>query len=184
MKKILIPLSILSLFIITGCTGEQKKNPQITNENNSTNTSIVVKAPDLCEVLTAKMVSDALGYEVTSNHKTLPQTETTTGCDYESVDVSKGFGVTIIANYGNNLMNAKAGYEQAVNYQKDENSSLVNVKDLQGVGDMAVTTEAQFMTSIQAVKGNVWVTASRAGKPGPQSTELVKKVVNKTFEVL
>lgn len=171
-------LLMLMILLMTGCVSgaQNDSKPGVLNNNQKV-------AGDLCDILTAKMVSDVLGYEVVADHKTLPQTETATGCDYESVDTSKGFGVTIIANYDNQFQTALEGYQQAVDYQKNENK-LVKVNQLAGLGDKAVTTEAPFMTSILSVKGEVWVTLSRASKPSQEAFDKLKMITEKAFEVL
>lgn len=171
-------LLMLMILVIAGCANsvQNDSKPNVIGSNQQT-------AGDLCNILTAKMVSDVLGYEVVADHKTLPQTETATGCDYESMDTGKGFGVTIIANYDNQYQTALEGYQQAVDYQKNENK-LVKVNELAGLGDKAVTTEAPLMTSILSVKGKVWVTLSRASKPSQEAFDKLKLITEKAFKVL
>ncbi len=182
MKKLLFIVLSTSLLVIGGCSqvpngdGDGKIITELAKDGK-------LVAGDLCEMLTPAMVSEVLGYEVVADHKTLPQTATATGCDYESLAPSKGFGVTIIANYDNEFMTAAEGYQQAVDYQKNENK-LVKVNEFAGLGDKAVTTEAPLMTSILSVKGKVWVTLSRASKPSQDAFDKLKQVTEKAFEVL
>jgi len=155
-----------------------------SSSSESANKPAIVATKDLCQLLPASEVSTILGYTVTSGESMMPNGPTLTSCKYTSSDTSKGYGITIIANYDNDSQTAQAAYTDAVNFQRQAlDVSVVSIVNVSSVGEKASLTSAPMMGTLIAVNKNVWITLSMAGKNEGRD-EAIEKVAQKAFEVL
>lgn len=162
--------------------------PASSSDNSTPSTPSVKpagKLKALCDSLNADTASGILGYAVTTGQGTLPTTSNITSCKYESTDHSKGYGVSIIANFDNNYQSAKEAYMDAVQAQKAGIlSDKVTVNDVSDVGEGAVLVKTPGSGTMIAYKGSVWVTASMAYIGQTRTDDKLQQIVIAALNVL
>lgn len=185
MKKstLFLPLAILTIVLLAGCGQNAPSTNTDTVKIASTGTQQNL-SKDLCVRLSPEDVSAILGHAVTGTNDNLPTSLNTSGCNYQSTDPAKN-SVTIIAMYDTEAAPAKAGYESAVEYQKQSiDPSMAKVEEIAGIGDKASITTTPVMANLLTLKGNTWITISMAGSDATTRDEMLKKLAQKALTVL
>lgn len=179
--------SSLSTSPTSSVTPPAANNPPPSTSENQTKSTIETKptvvTKNLCEIITAKDVSDIMGTPVTADNSFTTKNSTALRCRYRDKENN---GPTLIVNMDSNNQSAKSGFESAVSYMKEymlENQTEMQVTD---VGEQNFAWSNGVMTQLNSYKGNAWLTISvtKTGSTPEERLELAKKIATKTFEKL
>jgi len=170
MKKLIIIGFIFTAITMSGCGARTQQNAE----------QIQPQARNLCIILSSKDISNTMGYDVTIHKGLLPDTDFSSGCQFQNDD---GYGVTAIYSYSNKYQTAKEQYEEAITLQKSGSQEDITIENASGVGESAYIWTHSKTVQLNALNKNTWITMTLIDDK-PNKVERAKKLANQIFKKL
>jgi hypothetical protein len=157
MNKSIIALLACGL-IFAGCSQKPAQSSKSGSTSAAKTSSTAGAERDLCALLSPADLESILGSPVVTKKGNLPQGPAVTGCQY--LNNEQGTNASIVANFDNEGITAKAGYEEAVGYLKDNKMDNMQARIVADVGEENYSWSTGLATQINAYEKNVWVSVS------------------------